>query len=170
MLSKPQNTTDFGILYSYGSFKKVPLINSTDISKNYALDDLSDDENNDITNDDEYDLPVHKLVKINENNKAYLMCVSGPDTYISKPTTPNDFYKEMYEYYRSFGCFSKSNEKELNIFTNKGKKKFKKEMENKYEGKVRVHSITNFYEGTHVDTSISIIGYNKRVKKYIAIF
>jgi len=47
---------------------------------------------------------------------------------------------------------------------------FKKEMENKYEGKVRVHSITNFYEGTHVDTSISIIGYNKRVKKYIAIF
>ena len=43
-------------------------------------------------------------------------------------------------------------------------------MENKYQGKVRVHPIANFYEGIHVDTSISIIGYNKKVKKYVAIF
>lgn len=43
-------------------------------------------------------------------------------------------------------------------------------MEKKYTGKVRVHPLPKFYEGVHVDTCISIIGYNKKVKKYIAIF
>ena len=42
-------------------------------------------------------------------------------------------------------------------------------MDKKYDGKVRVHPLDNFYEGLHIDTSLAIIGYNKKINKYIAI-
>lgn len=42
-------------------------------------------------------------------------------------------------------------------------------MEERYNGKVRVHPLDNFYKGIHIDSCVSVVGYNKKVKKYIAV-
>ena len=45
--------------------------------------------------------------------------------------------------------------------------KFKSLMDQKYEGKVRVHPVTNVYTGVHIDTTISVAGWNKKLGKYL---
>ena len=47
-------------------------------------------------------------------------------------------------------------------------KKFKDLMQQKYDGKVRVHPCFNMYEGVHIDTTICVIGFNKKLNKYLA--
>ena len=42
-------------------------------------------------------------------------------------------------------------------------------MEERYEGKVRVHPIENSYNGIHVDTTFTILGYNKKVGKNLVM-
>lgn len=42
-------------------------------------------------------------------------------------------------------------------------------MEEKYEKKVRVHPIVDSYDGVHVDTTFCVIGYNKKLEKYLCL-
>ena len=45
----------------------------------------------------------------------------------------------------------------------------RKLMEERYEKKVRVHPVVGVYEGIHIDTTFSIVGYNKKVEKFIVV-
>lgn len=45
---------------------------------------------------------------------------------------------------------------------------FRKFLEKRYNGKVRVHPMIDVYDGVHVDTTFSAIGFNKKLGKYIA--
>jgi len=42
-------------------------------------------------------------------------------------------------------------------------------MNEKYDGKVRVHPIIDVYHGVHIDTSIVLLGFNKKIGKYLAL-
>lgn len=42
-------------------------------------------------------------------------------------------------------------------------------MEKRYDHKVRVHPIVDVYEGIHVDTTFTILGYNRKIKKNIVL-
>lgn len=46
-------------------------------------------------------------------------------------------------------------------------KKFKALMDQKYDEKVRVHPLINVYDGVHIDTTISVAGWNKKLGKYL---
>lgn len=50
-----------------------------------------------------------------------------------------------------------------------GFKNFKKFIDSKFEAKVRVHHMPNMYNGTHIDSTLSLIGYNKKVNKLVAV-
>ena len=47
-------------------------------------------------------------------------------------------------------------------------KKFKALMQEKYDGKVRVHPVVNVYNGVHIDTTICVVGFNKNLNKFLA--
>ena len=47
-------------------------------------------------------------------------------------------------------------------------KKFKALIQEKYDGKVRVHPAHDLYDGVHVDTTICVVGFNKKLNKYLA--
>ena len=42
-------------------------------------------------------------------------------------------------------------------------------MEKRYEGKVRVHPVENCYEGIHIDSTFTMLGYNKKVGKNLVM-
>lgn len=50
-----------------------------------------------------------------------------------------------------------------------GYKNFKKFMNEKYNGKVRVHPLPNLYYGLHIDSTLVALGYNKNIKKFVLL-
>jgi hypothetical protein len=46
---------------------------------------------------------------------------------------------------------------------------FRSFMESRYEGKVRVHPVVDVYNDIHIDTTFTVIGYNKKIEKYLVI-
>lgn len=42
-------------------------------------------------------------------------------------------------------------------------------LEDKYDKKVRVHPMADMYEEIHVDTTISVVGYNKKLDKNLVV-
>jgi len=53
--------------------------------------------------------------------------------------------------------------------TYEGYLKVKDFFNTKYGGKVRVHPIINVYDGIHVDTTFTILGFNKKLQKYLVL-
>lgn len=47
--------------------------------------------------------------------------------------------------------------------------KFRQLLEEKYDKKVRLHPMINMYEEIHVDTNISVVGYNKKLDKNLVV-
>ena len=47
--------------------------------------------------------------------------------------------------------------------------KFRQMLEEKYDKKVRVHPMADMYEEIHVDTTISVVGYNKKLDKNLVV-
>jgi hypothetical protein len=52
------------------------------------------------------------------------------------------------------------------VFTFVDSKSFRKFLEKRYSGKVRVHPMINVYDGVHVDTTFSAIGFNKKLSVF----
>lgn len=50
-----------------------------------------------------------------------------------------------------------------------GYRVFRKHMEDRYKGKVRVHAVKDVYDGIHLDTTFCPLGFNKNVQKYIVL-
>lgn len=48
-------------------------------------------------------------------------------------------------------------------------KKFRSFMESRYKGKVRVHPVVDVYSGVHIDTTFTVIGYNKKIGKFLVV-
>ncbi len=46
---------------------------------------------------------------------------------------------------------------------------FQKVMFDRYGPKVRVHPIIDVYRGYHIDTTFTVLGYNKKVNKHLVI-
>jgi hypothetical protein len=47
-------------------------------------------------------------------------------------------------------------------------KKFRALMQERYDGKVRVHPAAGMYYGVHIDTTICVVGFNKKLNKFLA--
>ncbi|TXI93186.1 MAG: hypothetical protein E6Q33_04425 [Neisseriales bacterium] len=48
-------------------------------------------------------------------------------------------------------------------------REFRKLLEQKYQNRVRVHPVCDVYEGVHVDTTICVVGYNKKLEKNLVV-
>ena len=48
-----------------------------------------------------------------------------------------------------------------------GYKNFREHLDARYKGRVRVHPLRNSYSGIHIDTTITLIGWNEKLRKYL---
>jgi len=48
-------------------------------------------------------------------------------------------------------------------------KMFQKMMSARYGSKVRVHPIINVYKDFHIDTTFTVMGFNKKLGKYLVL-
>lgn len=46
---------------------------------------------------------------------------------------------------------------------------FRKFIEEKYDNKVRIHATRDIYKGIHIDTTITLIGWNEKLQKYLVL-